>query len=74
MMQFPGTGEANLIFMYLKMNWKKKNLTELSKQIVIDFLVELHRLAIKNVSWEAKQKSQTNGAITLISTIPTFKT
>ena len=58
--------------MYLKMNWK--NLTELSKQIVIDFLVELHRLAIKNVSWEAKQKIQTNGAITLISTIPTFKT
>ena len=64
--------KSNLIFMYLKMNWK--NLTELSKQIVIDFLVELHRLAIKNVSWEAKQKIQTNGAITLISTIPTFKT
>ena len=43
---------------------------------MIDFLLELHRLAIKKtlVGKQKLKKSQTNGAITLISPISTFKT
>ena len=37
---------------------KRKDLTELSKWLVIDFLLQWHRFAIKNISWKAKQKGQ----------------
>ena len=56
MMELPGTGEVvkfHLIFMYLKMNWqkkkkeRKKDVINLSCQLVFDFLLQLHRIVIQ---------------------------
>ena len=59
-MKLPGTGEAaSFRFnIYVPLNRREKKIIpdKLSCQLVIDFQLKLHWIAIQNVSWKAKQK------------------